>query len=124
MKSIRMNAINELDNAVNKAVNTGKPVFVLFFGTELPETSQSWCPDCVIADPLIRKALSDKDVILLEVPVGNRDEWKGKPDHPYRVKYQIPAIPTLCKWTANGRGNMLVEDDCADWDRLEQFVSS
>ena len=75
-------------------------MFVLFFGTEVPETSESWCPDCVIADPLIRKAISPiENAILLEAPVGARNEWKGNTTHPYRVRFGLSAIPTLFKWT-------------------------
>lgn len=99
MKSVRVN-IENFDAEVNKAVETGNPVFVLFFGTEAPETSESWCPDCVIADPLIRKViLPVKDAILLEAAVGLRDEWKGNTTHPYRVRFNVPAIPTLYKWS-------------------------
>lgn len=99
MKSVRV-SIENFDIEVNKAVESGKPVFVLFFGTETPETSESWCPDCVIADPLIRKAVFQvPDSILLEAPVGARNEWKGNTTHPYRVRFQLPAIPTLYKWS-------------------------
>jgi len=100
MKSVRVN-IENFDQEVNKAVETGNPVFVLFFGTETPETSESWCPDCVIADPLVRKAIIPiQNAILLEAPVGARNDWKGNTSHPYRVRFNVPAIPTLFKWSA------------------------
>ncbi|CAO3689910.1 unnamed protein product [Rhizopus stolonifer] len=99
MKAVRVN-IENFDVEVNKAVETGQPVYVLFFGTETAETSESWCPDCVIANPLIRKTLIPvKDAILLEAPVGLRNEWKGNTKHPYRTRFNLPAIPTLYKWT-------------------------
>jgi thiol-disulfide isomerase/thioredoxin len=101
MKSVRINNTENFDGEVEKAIASGNPVFVLFFGTEEPETSESWCPDCVIADPLIRKAIIPvKDAILIEAPVGARSEWKGNTTHPYRVRFQVPAIPTLYKWSA------------------------
>lgn len=100
MKAVRVN-VDNFDAEVKNAVETGNPVFVLFFGTEEPETSESWCPDCVIADPLIRKAiLQVENSILLEAPVGGRSEWKGNTTHPYRVRFGVPAIPTLYKWSA------------------------
>ena len=54
--------------------------FLLFFGTEDPQSGQSWCPDCVVADPRIRRHLlaAEKSssanekiasVTLLECPV-------------------------------------------------------
>ncbi|KAG2192646.1 hypothetical protein INT46_001104 [Mucor plumbeus] len=124
MKSVRVN-IENFDAEINKAVETGNPVFVLFFGTETPETSESWCPDCVIADPLVRKAIIPvKDAILLEAPVGARNEWKGNTTHPYRVRFNVPAIPTLFKWSAAGPGEKLVEEECADADKLAKFVGN
>ncbi|KAI8987621.1 hypothetical protein BDF20DRAFT_814340 [Mycotypha africana] len=123
MKCVRVN-IDNFDEETRKAVETKQPVFVLFFGTEDPETSESWCPDCVIADPRIRKAVSTvENSILLEAPVGGRNDWKGNADHPYRVRFNVPAIPTLFKWTAAGPGDKLVEEECADDDKLYKFVS-
>ncbi|KAK4510545.1 uncharacterized protein ATC70_004976 [Mucor velutinosus] len=124
MKSVRVN-IENFDQEVSKAVETGNPVFVLFFGTETPETSESWCPDCVIADPLVRKAIIPvQNAILLEAPVGARNEWKGNTTHPYRVRFNVPAIPTLFKWSAAGPGEKLVEEECADVNKLAKFVGN
>ncbi|GAA5816505.1 hypothetical protein MFLAVUS_010034 [Mucor flavus] len=125
MKSVRINNIEDFDIQVKAALETGNPVFVLFFGTADAETSESWCPDCVIADPLVRKAvLQVKDSILLEAPVGGRDEWKGNTTHPYRVRFSVPAIPTLYKWSTAGPGECLVEEDCADYAKLLKFVEN
>ncbi|KAF1803123.1 hypothetical protein FB192DRAFT_1366530 [Mucor lusitanicus] len=124
MKSVRVN-IENFDQEVNKAVESGNPVFVLFFGTETPETSESWCPDCVIADPLVRKAIIPiENAILLEAPVGARNDWKGNTAHPYRVRFNVPAIPTLFKWSEAGPGEKLVEEECADANKLAQFVGN
>ncbi|KAI9277791.1 hypothetical protein BY458DRAFT_85564 [Sporodiniella umbellata] len=124
MKSSRI-SIENFDAEVKSAVETGKPVFVLFFGTEAVETSESWCPDCVIADPLVRKALIPvKDALLLEAPVGLRNDWKGNATHPYRTQFGVSAIPTLFKWTTAGPGDRLVEEDCADIEKLEKFVKN
>ncbi|ORE04926.1 DUF953-domain-containing protein [Rhizopus microsporus var. microsporus] len=122
MKGVRV-SLENFDEKLNESVATGNPVFVLFFGTEVPETSESWCPDCVIADPLIRKAISPiENAILLEAPVGARNEWKGNTTHPYRVRFGLSAIPTLFKWTKEGPGARLVEEDCADIEKLNEFV--
>ena len=31
----------------------------LFFGAEDPKTGDSWCPDCVTADPILRRTIAD-----------------------------------------------------------------
>ncbi|KAI8645628.1 hypothetical protein BD408DRAFT_411268 [Parasitella parasitica] len=124
MKSVRVNT-ESFDQEVDKAIKSGSPVFVLFFGTETPETSESWCPDCVIADPLVRRAIIPvKDAILIEAPVGDRNEWKGNSTHIYRTRFGVPAIPTLFKWSAAGPGEKLVEEECADIIKLTKFVGN
>lgn len=91
--------VDDFEPTVAQKLATHK-VFVLFFGSEEAATGQSWCPDCVIADPLIRRAiLQVPDAVLIEAPVGLRDAWKGNPSHPYRVKYNVPALPTLYQWS-------------------------
>lgn len=52
-------------------------IYVVFFGSSDPENGQmeSWCSDCVIADPVIRrKILSiDPPATLVECPVRIED---------------------------------------------------
>ncbi|KAF7724100.1 Thioredoxin domain-containing protein 17 [Apophysomyces ossiformis] len=124
MKAIRV-SIEDFDKTIKEQVVGDNKVFVLFFGTEMPETSESWCPDCVIADPVVRKAVSSvSNSVLIEAAVGLRNDWKGNTTHPYRVRFNVPAIPTLYKWTANGPGERLVEEECADSAKLEAFVQN
>jgi thiol-disulfide isomerase/thioredoxin len=92
--------VDDFEQTVAQQLAATPKVFVLFFGSEEAATGQSWCPDCVIADPLIRQAISKvSDAVLIEAPVGLRDAWKGNPTHPYRVKYNVPALPTLYHWS-------------------------
>ncbi|KAI7863957.1 hypothetical protein BDF14DRAFT_1838901 [Spinellus fusiger] len=126
MRSIRVN-IEDFDSTVKKESESSNPLFVLFFGTEKSETNASWCSDCVIADPLIRKVLSSvPNAVLIEAPVGLRDEWKGNTTHPYRrhAQFDVPAIPTLYKWSLSGPGDRLVEEECASVEGLTAFVQS
>jgi len=98
----------------------------LFFGAEDPQTGESWCPDCVTADPILRRtiAVARKDLALYECPVGQRSEWKNQPTHPYRLHplFRVARIPTLV-FIENGveRGR-LVEADCAQVAVVEAFL--
>ncbi|CAG8689852.1 7687_t:CDS:2, partial [Ambispora leptoticha] len=95
--------------------------------TEEPSTGQSWCPDCAIADPLIRSTVnqyassSNTAVVLIEAPVGSRSEWRQSSNHVYKrdPRINISRIPTLVRWKTNTR---LVEDECANEDNLKKFV--
>ena len=77
-----------------------------FFGSEDPGTGESWCKDCVTADPIMRALCTQlrPDLTLYECPVGERSEWKDQADHPYRVhpQWRLERIPTL----------VLIEDGC------------
>jgi len=129
MKIVRVANPDEFDSTMDSlkdTINAGTPVFVCLFGSEDPKTGESWCPDCVIADPLIRKQLGKvKNAILVECPVGERSIYKGNPNHPYRLHPQIKltAIPTLLHWTSNGPQASLVEEELANENNILEMVS-
>jgi hypothetical protein len=94
-------------------------VFLLFFGSETPETGESWCPDCVMADPVIRGTLATitrHEVLLVECPVGLRADYKGNPTHPYRTdpRVALQRIPTLIRWSGVRELGRLVEGECLE----------
>ncbi|PWA03216.1 hypothetical protein BB558_000624 [Smittium angustum] len=113
MRSFRVDNPLEFDNTINYALGFQDPVFVLFFGRELPETGVSYCPDCVKADPIIREALSTlPEYTLVEVPV-DRKTMSDSPTLIYRTREDIKltAVPTLAKWTNDG---MVIEINGTD----------
>lgn len=94
-------------------------LFLLFFGSEVPETGESWCPDCVMADPVIRgtlAAIGARPVHLVECPVGERAAYKGNAAHPYRThpRVRLERIPTLLRWEGEREVGRLVEGECLD----------
>jgi hypothetical protein len=92
--------VGRFDSLLQQNIDATK-LYVLVVGENVPETGKSWCPDCVKADPLIQKALSnDPEVTLLECPVP-RSTYKGNPNHPYRThkQIQLQGVPTLIRWT-------------------------
>lgn len=98
----------------------------LFFGSEDPTTGASWCPDCVIADPILRRACTTlrPDLTLYECPVGLRSEWKNQPQHPYRLHptARLARIPTLLFLEHGMERGRLVEGDCAQAAVVEAFL--
>uniref|UniRef100_A0A915DER7 Thioredoxin domain-containing protein 17 n=1 Tax=Ditylenchus dipsaci TaxID=166011 RepID=A0A915DER7_9BILA len=58
-------AVDGYENLINRIkelniVEGGRhPQFVFFIGSKLPETGESWCPDCVKAEPVMNEALKD-----------------------------------------------------------------
>ena len=100
---------------------------LLFFGSEDPQTGESWCPDCVTADPVLRAAIvrDRPDLTLYECPVGVRSAWKNVPGHPYRVhpELRVARIPTLIRWRDGCEVGRLIEADCADPAVVAAFVA-
>lgn len=97
----RIDDVKDFDKVVGEIEKECDNVFIIMFGSEDPVSGESWCPDCVIADPVIRSEAKKIDgSILLECPVGQRSEYKNIPDHPYRLHphLRLKSVPTLVHW--------------------------
>lgn len=103
--------------------------FYLFFGSEAPETGESWCPDCVMADPVIRATLSRitaRPVHLVECPVGDRAGYKGNAEHPYRQhpRVRLQRIPTIIRLEGPREVGRLVEGECLAPEALLRLAAA
>lgn len=98
----------------------------LFFAAADPGTGVSWCPDCVLADPVLRATIGRvaPGLAVQECPVGARAEWKGRDHHPFRVHpaFRIARIPTLIRFRAGIEIGRLVEGPCADPAAITAFL--
>ncbi|XP_077288874.1 thioredoxin domain-containing protein 17-like [Arctopsyche grandis] len=96
------------------------PYIFLFTGSIL-ENGQSWCPDCVEADPVIEAALKNasEDVNFVKITVGNREVWKDS-NCPFRKdsRTKLMVIPTLIRW----KGPQKLEGEkCAKEELVEMM---
>ncbi|KAJ3409407.1 Thioredoxin domain-containing protein 17 [Chytridiales sp. JEL 0842] len=133
MKALRIQSPTDFDSTLTQTLTSspaGTRVFVVVFGTEQKETNESWCPDCVVADPLIRRwIMKVEGSVLLEAPAGERAVWRD-PAHLYRThpQLQTKAIPTLYEFaldSASGKPvcvKKLVEEEAANEDLLAKFI--
>ncbi|XP_049638594.1 thioredoxin domain-containing protein 17 [Suncus etruscus] len=98
----------------------GKTIFAYFTGSKDAE-GKSWCPDCELADPVIREGLKHikEGRVFIHCQVGERPYWKD-PDNDFRKKLKITAIPTLLK---NGTPQKLVESECLQANLVEMLFS-
>jgi hypothetical protein len=126
MPIVRCPTPAEAEREVERLTRERGSALLLFFGSEDPQTGQSWCPDCVTADPVLRRACRElmPALTLFECPVGARSDWKNRPEHPYRqhATLRIARIPTLL-WLEDGceRGR-LVEGDCGRPELVKAFL--
>ena len=98
----------------------GKDIFVLFSGSKTP-SGESWCPDCVVAQPVVDSALSKapEDSFYVYVGVGGRNFWKD-PNCIFRTdsRTKLKSVPTLLKY---GTPQRLEEGQCAKPDMVQML---
>lgn len=100
-----------IDAATPPSTEAAGVHYVVFFASGSPP----WCPDCVDALAPLRAVFGDdaKDTAASSdataatsvstptaylVRVGERHEWKGVPDNPYRLApYHVQGVPTIIK---------------------------
>lgn len=72
MKELTVNSSEALDNAIKE--NEQQNVVLLFTGTKNESTGKSWCPDCVVAEPIIKavtQEIADLDICFITAYVGD-----------------------------------------------------
>lgn len=127
MPIVRCASPADLDPVLDRVRRDAGSALLLFFGSEDPETGQSWCVDCVTADPILRAACVRlrPELTLHECPVGPRSGWKNVSDHPYRLHpaLRLARIPTLIRFAAGCEIGRLVEADCGKPAVVEAFLA-
>ena len=128
MAIVRCATAAEVTREVDRLQATRGSALLVFFGSEDPASGHSWCPDCVTADPVLRRSCHDlrPELTLFECPVGARSEWKDRPEHPYRTHpvLRLARIPTLLRIDAGCERGRLVEADCARADLVRAFLAA
>lgn len=128
MPFVRIAAPTELPAVLDRLAAKRVSALLLFFGSEDPQTGTSWCPDCVTADPVLRRAIAERrpDLTCYECPVGARSDWKQRSEHPYRLHpvTRVARIPTLILLEGNIERGRLVEADCANPALVQAFLTT
>lgn len=127
MPFVRCPAPADAEAAHARVVAGQADALFLFFGSADPGTGESWCPDCVVADPVLRAAIARAapGLSTYECPVGERSAWKGQAGHPYRVHpgFRVARIPTLVRYRAGLEIGRLVEAACAEPAAVTAFLA-
>uniref|UniRef100_A0A0N4ZEJ8 Thioredoxin domain-containing protein 17 n=1 Tax=Parastrongyloides trichosuri TaxID=131310 RepID=A0A0N4ZEJ8_PARTI len=121
-QNIKVNGYEELKATI--ASNHGKRIFVLFTGSKNAD-GVSWCPDCVLSEPVIEEAV-EKDLsnsintTFITCYVGGRDYWKDK-ENPFRKDeaFKVNCIPTLIE--IGVKGKRLTEEQLQNMVLINEF---
>eukprot|EP00357_Protocruzia_adherens_P035146 CAMPEP_0114986732 /NCGR_PEP_ID=MMETSP0216-20121206/8591_1 /TAXON_ID=223996 /ORGANISM="Protocruzia adherens, Strain Boccale" /LENGTH=128 /DNA_ID=CAMNT_0002349203 /DNA_START=27 /DNA_END=413 /DNA_ORIENTATION=+ len=114
-------------NATFEQFSKDKKLIAVFKGTTDPATGENWCGDCVESEPFINamlKKASENGVNVLMCPVGGRDDWKGKADHPYRTdaRLKLTGVPAVVYFEEGETMVTLTEGQCKDQGALDDLV--
>ncbi|KAG8231618.1 hypothetical protein J437_LFUL010296 [Ladona fulva] len=112
-------------DAFNKTIKevetTAEVILVLFSGSKIGD-GESWCPDCVSAEPVVNNVLEtlDDETTFLYVGVGDRSTWKD-PNCVFRKdeRLRLTSVPTLVRW---GKPHRLQEEECCNPDLIRLLL--
>ncbi|XP_032823792.2 thioredoxin domain-containing protein 17 [Petromyzon marinus] len=117
-EEVSVSGYAEFTSAVRRL--QGREIFALFSGSK-DAGGESWCPDCVAAEPVVRGALNTlpEGAVFIYCQVGDRAYWKNK-DNEFRKQLQLTAVPTLLKY---GSPQKLVEEECLKPELVSMLFS-
>uniref|UniRef100_A0A8R1EPH7 Thioredoxin domain-containing protein 17 n=1 Tax=Caenorhabditis japonica TaxID=281687 RepID=A0A8R1EPH7_CAEJA len=108
-------------------IGSGKRIVALFTGSKNLSTGQSWCPDCVVAEPVVEEVIQTPEVAALDVHfvtvfVGNREVWRD-PAVGFRTNpaLKLTCIPTLLE--LNNKAKRLLEGQVANKHQVKEFFT-
>ena len=108
-------------------VSAGKrPLFILFTGSKDIVTGKSWCPDCVVADPVIDEILNSlEDGCMLLYCSVDREPYRT-PVYPYRTHpiIQLKCVPTLIKYQNGKVIARLNDSQCQEKGFVQDLVDA
>ncbi|KAJ8725883.1 hypothetical protein PYW08_004066 [Mythimna loreyi] len=118
--SVELHGYEEFVKYIEAVDPKGPPILLSFSGSKLP-SGESWCPDCVEAEPVLKAYLSEltRDIIFVYVDVGDSVTWKDKAC-PFRTdpRLKLMVIPTLIRWKGVQR---LEGSQCGKRDLLQML---
>ncbi|XP_032695710.1 thioredoxin domain-containing protein 17 [Lontra canadensis] len=117
-EELSVRGFEEFSQAVER--HRDKTIFAYFTGSK-DAGGQSWCPDCVQAEPVVREGLKhmSEGCVFIYCQVGEKPYWKD-PNNDFRKNLKVTAVPTLLKY---GTPQKLVESECLQANLVEMLFS-
>ncbi|KAF2349561.1 Protein of unknown function DUF953 thioredoxin-like [Trinorchestia longiramus] len=113
-ETFEVSGIEAYKEKLDSLKGSSKTIIAMFSGGKNPNTGKSWCPDCVVAKPIVDSAVAkaSEDFVYIYCSVGDRDFWKDK-NCVFRTdpNLRLKSVPTLIKV---GTPQRLEEAQCAD----------
>ncbi|XP_048836232.1 thioredoxin domain-containing protein 17 [Brienomyrus brachyistius] len=117
-EEVDVHGYDEFNEAVSD--RKGKDIFAYFSGDK-DANGKSWCPDCVKAEPVVRRELRHlpEGSVFIYCQVGDRPYWKDSSNE-FKKTLKLSAVPTLLRY---GTPQKLVEDECFRSDLVRMMFT-
>ncbi|KAG1657882.1 Thioredoxin domain-containing protein 17 [Nymphon striatum] len=105
VRRVNVSGYEAVKAAIDSEKNHSGPIFVLFTGSKNAK-GESWCPDCVKAEPFIEEVLHSNrsELLFIQCDVGNRNFWKDQNNAFRKDNFlKLTGVPTLLKIKENKR---------------------
>ena len=114
-------------NKLEELVNQKKNFFVFVYGAHNPTTGKSWCPDCDLSQPFVKKAKEEivfkkkeeKEILFVNIPV----EKSERSDYTNNKIVKLTRIPALIYFFKGKEMARIVEGDMANQESVDGFIS-
>ena len=98
---------------------------VIVTGKITPGEGESWCPQCIVAEPHIQRIIDEAaGRIDFLKGVVTHIEWDDNPNHPYRQPpYGVQVVPTVIRFEGKRALYKVDElDQFQDQDAMSMFL--
>lgn len=109
---------------LNELVNEKKTFFVFVYGAHGPD-GKSWCPDCDVSQPFVKKAKEDivyknkdKGILFINLPVVRAE----RSDYTNDKVVKLTRIPALIFYLKGKEMTRIVEGDMASQESVSGFI--
>lgn len=104
MTIIQINSSQEFQLQISKPPQPN--IYILFYASLV--NGKSWCPDCVAIDSLLEPLKALKNLVILQVFVGEREEWRSPLNFYKNSSFKVTRLPTLVEVES---GKRWIEDE-------------
>ena len=102
-----------------------KKNFFLFVSGAHDSTGKSWCPDCDVAQPFVKKAKEEivfkkkeKEILFINIPVVKSE----RADYTNNKIVKLTRIPALIYYLQGREMTRIVEGDMANQESVSGFI--
>ena len=115
---------SSFESKLEELVAKKKNFFLFVYGAH-DSTGKSWCPDCDVAQPFVKKAKEEivfkkkeKEILFINIPVVKSE----RADYTNNKIVKLTRIPALIYYLQGREMTRIVEGDMANQESVSGFI--